>query len=445
MIELPYEIWLMIVDYLPIHHVRRLYSVNEALFSIALDLRYKEASIAVLPDRVVEETEPPVLRYVIAQLLQYGLLIQLGRNPLLFSRPTALQITFHDSFNHPGPNVTETRIQNRSSWKLILRTIIGSTMGRKPKSIAPTVKLTQITLHAMPRLIHVSTLSFAYAKSLDNMDGRRDMEASLIFPETLRIVGDRLRNLHIQSPFAMYLPPQLGSLESFSVDAVGPCHRPDIHNVMIDKVPAFLLAHQSTIRDVSFSIDNPTLDITPILQCLRDMSCLHTIRLSLSYGTISSGTSVDFQGGREILAKHQQHLTSLSLGFVGDRVIGWAVPVFFRQDWCSVKLPNLRDLTIRLPGVPFRRELGIYIRQFSTSLVSLKIMHVPFSAHIGNGKFRSFCDILSAFPCLEDLSLYLSNFNIEQLIVFASTLPHLRSLLLHYSYQPLQINPVSRL
>jgi len=69
MIELPYEIWLMIVDYLPIHHLRRLYSVNKALFSIALDLRYRDASIGILPDRVVEETEPPVLRYVIAQFV----------------------------------------------------------------------------------------------------------------------------------------------------------------------------------------------------------------------------------------------------------------------------------------------------------------------------------------------------------------------------------------
>ena len=339
----------------------------------------------------------------------------------------------------------ETAIQNRSSWKPILRTVIGRTVGRKPKSIAPTVKLTQIALHAMPRLIHVSTLSFVYSKTSDDLGGRRDTEASLIFPEILRIVGHRLRNLHIQSPFAMYLPPQLGSLESFSVDAVGHCHRPDIHNIMLAKVPAFLLAHQSTIRNVSFSIDNPTLDISPILQCLREMSCLHTIGLSLSYGTISSASSVDFQSGRGILEKHQQHLRSLSLGFVVDRVVGWTVPVFFRHDWCLVKLPNLRDLTIHVPSVPFRRELGGYIRQFSSSLVSLKIMHVPFSAHVGNSKLRSLCEMLGDFPCLEDLSLYLSNFNIEQLIVFASTLPHLRSLLLHYSYQPLKINSVSRL
>ncbi len=332
-------------------------------------------------------------------------------------------------------------IQNRSSWKPILRTVIGKT-GRRPKPIAPTVKLTQIAVHAVPRLTRISTLSFVYAKTSDDSDGSCDTE--VIFPEILRITGHHLRNLHIQSPFAMYLPPQLGSLESFSVNASGRYHRPEIHDIMLEKVSTFLLTHQSTIRDVSFSIDNPILDISPILQCLQDMSRLHTIELCLSYGTISSTATANFQGGREILEKHRQHLRSLSLSFVVDRVIGWAVPAFFRQDWCSVKLPNLRNLTIRIPSVPFRRDLGIYIRHFSSSLVSLKIMHVPFSAHVGDSKLRSFCVMLGDFPCLQDLSLYLSNFNLEQLIVFASTLPHLHSLLLHYSYQPLRINSVSR-
>ena len=329
----------------------------------------------------------------------------------------------------------ETTILNRPSWKPI-RSIIGSTTGKRPKSIAPAIKLTQIALHAMPRLTRVSTLSFVYAKT---PDGRADKETFLIFPEVLRIVGHRLRHLHIQSPFAIHLPLQLGPLESFSVDAAGPCHRLEIHNIMLDKVPAFLLAHHSTIRDVSFSIDNPTLDITPILQCLWDMSCLHTIGLSLPYGRFSSACSVDFQGGREILEKHQRHLRSLSISFVE---IGWTVPESFRQDWCPARLPELRDLTIHVPGVPFRQELGSCIRRFSSSLVSLKIMHVPFSAHVSN---RSFCEMLGHLRCLEDLSLYLSSFNIDQLGVFATTLPHLCSLLLHYSYLPLQINPVSPL
>jgi len=62
--ELPYEILLLIIDYIPVHQVRRLYSVNKALFNIALDLRHKDASLGILQDRVVDETNPPILGYV---------------------------------------------------------------------------------------------------------------------------------------------------------------------------------------------------------------------------------------------------------------------------------------------------------------------------------------------------------------------------------------------
>jgi len=61
MTELPYEIWLLIVEYLPDYHIRRLYSVNKAFFSIALDLRYREVCLGILADRVVERTIRPVI------------------------------------------------------------------------------------------------------------------------------------------------------------------------------------------------------------------------------------------------------------------------------------------------------------------------------------------------------------------------------------------------
>ena len=59
--ELPDEIWLLIAEYLPDHQVRRLYSVNKALFHIALDLRHRNAFLGILPDRVVDETKPPIV------------------------------------------------------------------------------------------------------------------------------------------------------------------------------------------------------------------------------------------------------------------------------------------------------------------------------------------------------------------------------------------------
>ncbi len=43
--DLPYEIWSLIAEHLPEKQVRRMYSVNKALFNIAMDLQYKEGSL----------------------------------------------------------------------------------------------------------------------------------------------------------------------------------------------------------------------------------------------------------------------------------------------------------------------------------------------------------------------------------------------------------------
>ena len=167
------------------------------------------------------------------------------------------------------------------------------------------------------------------------------------------------------------------------------------------------------------------------------MPSLEAIDLSLPCGNISSGGMVPFKGGREILETHQDHLKSLALGLVLDRVIGSAAHAFFSQEWCSVRLPHLSYLIICIPGVSISPELHIYIQQLSSSLIYLKIMHAPLSDYFGNSELESFCGILADFPYLQDLSLCLSNFKIGQLLVFANTLPHLLSLHIDYScYQP---------
>lgn len=43
--QLPWEIWKEIVSYLPVGRTKELYTVNSALFNIAMDLRYQEARL----------------------------------------------------------------------------------------------------------------------------------------------------------------------------------------------------------------------------------------------------------------------------------------------------------------------------------------------------------------------------------------------------------------
>ena len=329
-------------------------------------------------------------------------------------------------------------------WRLLLWTIIDKMKGRKPKPIPPTLKRAQFAEHVMPRLTSITKLSFVYAKSVSNLDseGPYDVEASLMFPQLLSIVGNRLRALHIQSPFALYLPPRLESLDTFSLDACRPYHTPEIHRIMLEKVPAFLEAQRSTIRNVSFAIDNPTFDVAPILQGLQLMSCLHDIRLALPYESATRTiTAMPFKAGFKILETHQKHLRSLDLSFTPDHFVD---PVSdlpaLRQECWSVDLSNLKNLTICIPGVMViddpNHSNGYTWGPLSSSLVSLTIRHqvFPIVRTPQPQEFGMFCAVLSKFSCLQDLSFCIYHFDIQALFVFASTLPRLRSLFVDYSY-----------
>ena len=332
-----------------------------------------------------------------------------------------------------------------SSLRPLLRTVVDKTKGRKPKPIPLAVKRSQLAEHVMPRFTRVTKLSFVYAKSVsEDSEGSYDVEASLIFPQLLSIVGNRLQALRIQSPFVLYLPPRLESLETFSLDACKPYHTSEIHKVMIEKVPAFLLAQKSTIRSVSFMIDNPTFDVSPILQCLQFVSCLHDIRLALPY-VIVAGTrtipGMPFKQGCKILEAHRQHLRSLDLSFTPNRLIdSFSDRPAFRQECWSVDLPNLRKLTIYIPGVIMVVTDSVLAPNLkgplSSSLVSLTIQHQVFSVvcSLQSCEIRTFCKMLGNFPCLQDLSFCIYDFDIRALFIFADALPRLRSLFVDYCY-----------
>ena len=100
-------------------------------------------------------------------------------------------------------------------------------------------------------------------------------------------------------------------------------------SIVLEKIPAFLLAQKSTIRNhLSLAIDNITFDVSPILhdQLLQLISCFHDISLTLPYAN-------------EILRSQL---------YPDCTVNPYAVLSTLRREWCSVKLPHLRNLAIRI-------------------------------------------------------------------------------------------------
>jgi len=54
MIDLPYDVWHHITSYLPQSQVMKLLSVNQTLFNIALNERYRNVEWFMLDDAVVK-------------------------------------------------------------------------------------------------------------------------------------------------------------------------------------------------------------------------------------------------------------------------------------------------------------------------------------------------------------------------------------------------------
>lgn len=63
--QLPYEIWEMVVAYLPVGDAKKLYSVNSALFDIAMGLRYQEARLQTSSPKALVRKDLRVFQSVI--------------------------------------------------------------------------------------------------------------------------------------------------------------------------------------------------------------------------------------------------------------------------------------------------------------------------------------------------------------------------------------------
>jgi len=211
---------------------------------------------------------------------------------LLCSRPTVLQVTFYYAFNRSGPNVMRTKL--RSSLRKLLPTIIDETMDRKSEPISTTPKLTQVADHVMPRLTHASKLNFV---------------SDVWYRGLPHVLWTTLhsRTSSTKSPHPITLHSVFTTTAwTFSLHACRPYHTAEIHRIVLENDPAFLLAHESTILTRCI-VRDPT---SPILQCLRLISCLYDISLPLPYALTTTGIS--FNDGRDIL-ETQQHPRSLDL------------------------------------------------------------------------------------------------------------------------------------
>ena len=270
-----------------------------------------------------------------------------------------------------------------------------------------------------------------------------DLIVSPIFHEVWKITGKQLRSLRIQcrfenlDPIALPRSQVLTSLETFSLECTN-CHylgnscgrtlHPEkrVPEIVSKFLFPFIIAHQSTLRYVSFQIDCMTFDVTALLHCLRGMPCLYSVSFLIPFAPIGR---FPFAQGHRLLRAHQSHLRTFDLNFLHQEASTATelFPWFFGQAWCKVHLPNLREL--RIGQAEFGQDFCDYLRLFSSSLVSLTIYDGTFMYDI----LQQLGLVLRDFALLRHLELDVYAFSPSALAVLAVNLPQLRSLkLTHY-------------
>jgi len=340
----------------------------------------------------------------------------LSRNPLLSPRPKTLRIhmgsrvdTFFQQPEAPKP-------RTRSFLKRIGQSITNWTTRRKSKAgleLIPTI---------LPTLTGIMKLSIIY------QENDPPSHETIIFAELWKVFGDRLRSLYINSSIAnlstfLTASLRLPSLEIFFLDA----RSADPHEVLpttIVLIP-FLIAHQSSLRQISIRARHPhDLEISSILQCLQGMPCLYSIGISVPT------SSIPFNG-HDMLIAHQQSLTSFALYLPSYSYSPSSLSAFFSQDWCYLRLPNLRDLTIQKTKPGPCKEFFDYIQLFASSLVTLTTFPGPrFSYKEAEKLSRKLAD----FRSLRHLTLGVRGLSPSTLACFAQALPGLSHLVLSYHY-----------
>jgi len=342
-----------------------------------------------------------------------------GRNPLLSPRPKTLRIHMGSRLDAFFQQPEAPKPQARSFLKRIGQSITNWTTRRKSNT---GLELIPTRLDILPTLTGVMKLSIIYWQ--ENIDPSHE---TIIFAELWKVFGDRLRSLYIHSSIAnlstfLTTSFRLPSLENFSIDA----RSADPHEVVpttIVLIP-FLIAHQSSLRQISIRIRHPHyLEISSILQCLQGMPCLFSIGISVPT------SSIPFNG-HDMLIAHQQNLTSFALYFPSHSYSPSSLSAFFSQDWCYLRLPNLKDLTIQTPKPGLCKEFFDYIQLFASSLVTLTIPGRRCSYKEAEKLSRKLAD----FRSLRHLNLGVRGLSPSTLACFAQALPRLSHLVLSYHY-----------
>ncbi|KDR77302.1 hypothetical protein GALMADRAFT_440597 [Galerina marginata CBS 339.88] len=355
-VELPYDIWLYITNFLDAKDVQRLYPVNKELFHIVMGERYRHACIGF----------PPRLDF----LYKYAQI----RDTFSAVRVRQLTISYGPLYRTPSKTKSQTI---RKSFLGLTNASVVRTLGRLRNRATSDM---QNVMNLIPSLTSVHFLEIRLNRLEDPAFHPPKVE---ILKTCLSNFGPNLTTLILNTPMedlriALVPLAKFPRLESLFVDITLLFRSSDGNALVHEILHPFIVAHRDTLRSLTLE-QMESIDMSTTLSRLPHMPCLTDFCLSQAFVSVEL---TNLSGHRQFLARHRDQLRQLDLHFIPSHCRFPSAEVWYAQEWTQIRLTELESLAIGFPLISEHcsrpKTIG-YLYQYVHHLTSLNIRNHIFS------------------------------------------------------------------
>ncbi|KAG6864931.1 hypothetical protein C0991_006282 [Blastosporella zonata] len=399
---LPFEIWSRIASFLSHECVKKLYSVNHALFEIAMEAKYHVALFRS-PDEVL-------------------VALPLLAHPIALAHVRCLELSPHVLIN------TISQLQKREGRDCILPKAFRNRSRKRPpaKSIKPLEQIL-VVLDGLSNLASLNLYSRGYNNCEDLKLAMTYIRPALASFKELRVLT---LDIMVEGYQSLSLTTVFPLLENLHITLSNAYCSTDSKSIIDNILAPFVNNHHATLRAFHLSSLRSiyTFDIPAFLLKLRYFTSLKTFGLWHPFVSIRQSDSA---GVRHVLHLHSEHLLELYLHAKGPIQYSMypTAEQWYAQEFLQVKLPNLQVLDLDIELYPDIVQTAIYLGQFQSSLITLRLSVNTLSYE----DVKHIAETFSIQDRLKELCLSVGVLSLQLFALLAEKLPSLEKLFLEFN------------
>ncbi|KAJ2912287.1 hypothetical protein MD484_g8131, partial [Candolleomyces efflorescens] len=412
-----YDVWANIASFLPSKALQGLYSVNQALFNLSMDERYRRLDLSNPGDestrtflqrlRSDDQFRIRRVRELILSIRAFGFFPGLDnfdwRASLSKNGLDAVYYNLSQKQKKKSKKKAGKLAEAESSLVLLQETL---------NVIRAIPELQRCVIQgAFPAPGHGSSYGIAFPLVLAAWSASKSTMRALELEVPVEVLSE-------------ILPPQLAfdGLEHFGINLNITYRSTDAMEMLLSTMVPFISRHQSTIR--SFALrTSEHLHLTPFFKSLPSIPLLRDLEIEQGY---VSTLQTDTIGLHDFLIRHAEQLKNLTLLFDGLGL--HLVRDKLMEDWpqhpcLHVSYPNLHRLSFGLHNFP--QDFGEKIQQSLDDFWTPKLRHFKLAVNLEADQVDI---VLSKIPKdveLASLSLAVETLEPELFDTLSTRLPHL--------------------